>query len=66
MAEKIKRGPEYKKAQMDQKRQEIMEQFGSIEAYEKARQEFKSHKKLKGGGIAQRGLGRAFKKGGRV
>ena len=45
MAEKIKRGPAYKKAQMDQRYQEIIRRFGSIEAYEQASQEGKSHKK---------------------
>ena len=73
-----KRGPaaeKKRKAQMDQRRQEIMEQFGSIEAYEKARQEFKSYKPppivekpkikkaYKGGGMA--GM-RRFNRGGKV
>jgi hypothetical protein len=79
MTYKIKRSPageEKKKKQADEKYERIMKQFGSIEAY----QEAKSHKKptvikkpkkqepegYKGGGIAQRGLGRAFNKGGKV
>ena len=55
-----------KEKRADEKYNRIMEQFGSIEAYEQARQEFKSHKKPKGSGIAQRGLGKAFNKGGKV
>ena len=78
MAYKIKRSPageEKKKKRADEKYEKIMEQFGSIEAY----QEAKSHKKsptvekpkkqepegYKGGGsvrIARRGGGRAYGK----
>jgi|7_EtaG_2_1085326.scaffolds.fasta_scaffold157980_3 hypothetical protein len=48
MAYKVKRSPAEKQKREKQKKEKyekIMEQFGSIEAYEQARQEFKSHKK---------------------
>ena len=73
-----KRGPaaeKKRKAQMDQRYQNIIRRFGSIEAYEQARQEGKFYKPppivekpkikkgYKGGGIA--GM-RRFNRGGKV